>query len=485
MSSLNSFGGVHFWKLTSILNNLKLNLLILVVIVIIIRQLNTETSKTQWLLLVTFLTFYLFEAGLVRFTTRRVSSLEYYRQLNTSLLNGVLNIHPWITFFCYGFLIWYLLMTINLKTQKKEILNFFFKKTKNKKTLLILISTSILLGGFWSFQELTWGGWWNWDVVELISLNFFFSVCLLTHQNLNQIFKKNLMVRRILVVLVVSIVVVRFNFLTSIHSFIGGFKSKLFFLKSVFVVLFFWLALSLTQGFFKNDFLIIYMGKGYYFNLHLVIIISYIFYTLCIAFIFNQDGGELTRTLHFVITLFYIFYINVFSKINRTGTTPLTIYPLNYILFYTCSLHDKFEASSVKNIHKKFMYVLCAFVFFGVYTTSFSVTTEVQTFFKIRNSLTYYFSNSFFLGECAVLHSIPQTAYFMYYEFFLKPFSLFSDVHLHFYKNKLGLMGFFLFKNLVINDNVTILIYSNLFTITVWIILLSTFDLRRNFYEVN
>lgn len=30
-----------------------------------------------------------------------------------------------------------------------------------------LFALAIILGGVWSMQELNWGGWWNWDVLEL------------------------------------------------------------------------------------------------------------------------------------------------------------------------------------------------------------------------------------------------------------------------------------------------------------------------------
>lgn len=31
----------------------------------------------------------------------------------------------------------------------------------------MLFALAIVLGGVWSMQELNWGGWWNWDVLEL------------------------------------------------------------------------------------------------------------------------------------------------------------------------------------------------------------------------------------------------------------------------------------------------------------------------------
>lgn len=44
------------------------------------------------------------------------------------------------------------------------------KQSTNAWVGLLMLGFAMLLGGFWSMQELNWGGWWNWDVLELGSL---------------------------------------------------------------------------------------------------------------------------------------------------------------------------------------------------------------------------------------------------------------------------------------------------------------------------
>jgi cytochrome c biogenesis factor len=36
--------------------------------------------------------------------------------------------------------------------------------------LLVLNGLALFLGGWWAFQEGTWGGWWNWDASEMLGL---------------------------------------------------------------------------------------------------------------------------------------------------------------------------------------------------------------------------------------------------------------------------------------------------------------------------
>lgn len=39
-------------------------------------------------------------------------------------------------------------------------------KGLHKALLINSTAVAMCLGGYWSVQELNWGGWWNWDVLE-------------------------------------------------------------------------------------------------------------------------------------------------------------------------------------------------------------------------------------------------------------------------------------------------------------------------------
>lgn len=48
-----------------------------------------------------------------------------------------------------------------------------------RSVLALLVLLAMLLGGYWSLQELNWGGWWNWDVLEC-GIGFIFVFIALT-----------------------------------------------------------------------------------------------------------------------------------------------------------------------------------------------------------------------------------------------------------------------------------------------------------------
>lgn len=83
--------------------------------------------------------------------------------INNNLTNSMSYIHP---------LILYIFINLNAHTI------FFYKGVSflKKKNIFFnytaIILTALLLGSFWSCQELLWGGFWNWDVVEIVLLNF-------------------------------------------------------------------------------------------------------------------------------------------------------------------------------------------------------------------------------------------------------------------------------------------------------------------------
>lgn len=58
---------------------------------------------------------------------------------------------------------------------------FLTKQLPHLSATLCLIISVMVLGGAWAFQELSWGGWWNWDLIELGLAALMVSVILLMH----------------------------------------------------------------------------------------------------------------------------------------------------------------------------------------------------------------------------------------------------------------------------------------------------------------
>ena len=126
-----------------------------------------------------FIIFFIFLFGLKTNNYFDFISLSYI--LNKNLTNGLLIIHPLILYFSYANFLYLFFYFLN----KIILFVFYGLKTNFKKTIifyiLLYIYTSIFLGSWWAEQELNWGGWWSWDLIEIISLNFFFILCFLIH----------------------------------------------------------------------------------------------------------------------------------------------------------------------------------------------------------------------------------------------------------------------------------------------------------------
>ena len=93
---------------------------------------------------------------------------------------------------------------------------------------MVSLGTAIMLGGYWAYETLGWGGYWGWDPVENASLVPWLATAALTHGMLLQRGRKRF--RRLNLVLAVAafLLVVYATFLTrsgvlgdfSVHSFV-------------------------------------------------------------------------------------------------------------------------------------------------------------------------------------------------------------------------------------------------------------------------
>lgn len=91
--------------------------------------------------------------------------LNYPVKPLSSLFNGVLFFHPPLLYLAWGFSLVYLSLSLN--TFKK---NSWFESDQFIFCYLNLVLIAAGLGGLWAQQELNWGGWWSWDLVELGTL---------------------------------------------------------------------------------------------------------------------------------------------------------------------------------------------------------------------------------------------------------------------------------------------------------------------------
>ena len=105
-----------------------------------------------------------------------------------------------------------------------------------------LLTGGIILGSYWAYYELGWGGWWFWDPVENISLMPWIAGLALVHSLLmvrgEQILKRWVIFLSILCfsLSVFGTFLVRSGILTSVHSFASDASRGLFILLIFFII---------------------------------------------------------------------------------------------------------------------------------------------------------------------------------------------------------------------------------------------------------
>jgi cytochrome c-type biogenesis protein CcmF len=114
----------------------------------------------------------------------------------------------------------------------------------------VALGTGLMLGGYWAYGVLGWGGWWGWDPVENSSLIPWIISLILVHTMVIQMLTGRLVRTNFVLAVLSYLLVVYSTFLTrsgvlanaSVHSFVdpGAFA---------YVLLLMWLAVVIVGGF--------------------------------------------------------------------------------------------------------------------------------------------------------------------------------------------------------------------------------------------
>lgn len=201
--------------------NTKYNLALIFLISLIFLSF-LKKSPMKWPLIVFIVLLYVSVVPGTVYTST-FSNILAINTVNTNLLNGLMLIHPVLL---YLFYVLYLVYVYKLLYLGKPTDTKLTPNTNPQWVGLILSAsyTSLILGCFWAEQELSWGGWWSWDFVELIALNFFiYTVCSI-HNPTRDLTTKTLSSNSpsmLILILLSSVLVVRFNIINSIHNFIS------------------------------------------------------------------------------------------------------------------------------------------------------------------------------------------------------------------------------------------------------------------------
>lgn len=169
--------------------------------------------------------------------------------LNIILKNPVILVHPpflYLSLALIFFLFWVLFLNINWRILHSLYLYFFISYV----FLVAILFFSIVLGGFWAYYVLGWGGWWFWDPVELYAALFCLIILLKLHSyrwRPNSRFlifwwvSESLFFFVLIFFLFVGIFYLRAGLVSSIHNFVLDFSSSwiFFFFSNVFFIFLF------------------------------------------------------------------------------------------------------------------------------------------------------------------------------------------------------------------------------------------------------
>lgn len=338
-----------------------------------------------------------------------------FKSFNTGLLNILGLYHPFLLFFAiFRFL-------------KFFRLNFFFFFIKvHKKKPHFNISNLVItffLGSYWAGQELLWGGFWNWDLVELtlfvlvfcailgfhlffiktLLLNsfiyffkiFFYVLCLYFIINRSplvisqHLFSASFLFKidRLFYVIVYSIIYLSFVFFffkQKKNTFFILFVSVLFLFYTLLFVFVMWNylffnSLFLNKLFIKSILLFVYIYINlWFYNLVLFLCTQLMWFYLLVLVIkkwpiFKKKIHVYKHLLYFIFIIFYFYYF--LSNIN----------------FFN---HHMFSFFSLKK--NTFLYSL---IFFN--KTSFNLkNVNSECVHQIINFFIFIFSDKFFFYNC-------------------------------------------------------------------------------------
>ena len=191
---------------------------------------NRRRNRSLLPLVVTTLAFVsTFFLGLVNFMARPFVRLAFSPEdgsgLNPQLQNPFMAIHPPCLYLGYvGLTLPFAFAIAALATGRLD--DTWFRTTRRWTILSwFFLGTGILLGGWWAYVELGWGGYWAWDPVENASLIPWLTCTAFLHSVMIEERKKMLRVWNLALVIMSFLLAILGTFITrsgvisSVHSF--------------------------------------------------------------------------------------------------------------------------------------------------------------------------------------------------------------------------------------------------------------------------
>jgi cytochrome c biogenesis factor len=322
---------------------------------------------------------------------------------NTPLFNGVLLIHP------YCIYITYVLFIIFFK--KKGFSNIFFSRIFSKKILVFSI-TAVFLGSYWAQQELNWGGWWNWDYVELIAFIFFLFSLFFTHifDYKNNFFLKVFYKLNLYWYFLIFFILVRCDILSSIHSFnsFNFLDRYLYYICVLFILTIYFLKNK------KNSFIYFYLifknhnhQIGFIFLIFITSTVVFMMYNIVLFFYTNTQFISSFFFLKLLLNLVLFFSAFSFFKKTNLILSLILIFFLKNIALVGVVLILFYFLKSLKNKYVIIHAIILVFTLFcnnyNYIFTDFNSYTNlnikyVYNTFSLQNTSNLFYKNNLFFN---------------------------------------------------------------------------------------
>lgn len=351
---------------------------------------------------------------------------ENLYSINLNLLNGLFIIHPILI---YLFLINYIVIVTIFNDL---IYKYFYDNNINLlKYLLYLLSltvsflynsiyfiaTAIILGSWWATQELNWGSWWEWDLVEIINLYYLLLLIFFLHQNILFLLKSYNKFINNIIIITIFIFLVRYNLIHSIHNFINSSEFIQFYNYFFIGTLFIFILILNNNNNFNFNFKI--------YNA-LFCLYKYIILLILFTILYNYLGLDNLNLLNYfkIILSLYIALIVMFISIFNIKKIFFN-FKLYIILneFFMLIFNYKIitQLKILKILHNfifififiliinyiNFSYVLNNSNFYNYYNNYNLIDNVVIYLSELLSSISYYFNN--------ILNDIYLNYYFYAY----------------------------------------------------------------------
>ncbi len=328
--------------------------------------------------------------------------------INTTLQNGLLNIHPIYIYNTYIFVVLFWLSSYKWYHTNSTLQNTI----TNTFTYLCIILSGVYLGAFWASQELNWGGFWSWDPVELVSLFLIFWFLLYFHNNSGRFLNRPF--NHVLIAIMIIYFIIRLGVITTIHSFVRMNNNP--YLTKIALTLF-------TILVYMNTYKYYYMFTTRYVKFFVFVFLFMLYYLFAnIYYILNLTNSFLSDVVHgyFALTLLVLYYFLTCSKSTMSKKYNSLVFLAVVALLYTYNINIYFvlvyflffyKLSTVKDVkvHVTLLFIYVLFFVFFINMPVYNNQTKKHSNVVINNLtnskiLDLYYELSFCLKKQLIVY---------------------------------------------------------------------------------